>query len=151
MRPIEKWDRITGYILLIIGVVTAWSSTQLAMGSFKRPGPGFLPFGLACILIVLAVALIASRWKKGSGRIPFWPERTWLRPLLGSLAFALYAFLIGLIGFLLTTFVFMILWMWVIEGISWRQIATVSTGVTLVLYLIFSYFLEVPLPGGIFS
>jgi len=123
----------------------------LAMGSFKRPGPGFLPFGLACILIVLAVALIASRWKKGSGRIPFWPERTWLRPLLGSLAFALYAFLIGLIGFLLTTFVFMILWMWVIEGISWRQIATVSTGVTLVLYLIFSYFLEVPLPGGIFS
>jgi len=151
VRPIEKWDRITGYILLIIGVVTAWSSTQLAMGSFKRPGPGFLPFGLACILIVLAVALIASRWKKGSGRIPFWPERTWLRPLLGSLAFALYAFLIGLIGFLLTTFVFMILWMWVIEGISWRQIATVSTGVTLVLYLIFSYFLEVPLPGGIFS
>jgi len=151
VRPIEKWDRITGYILLIIGVVTAWSSTQLAMGSFKRPGPGFLPFGLACILIVLAVALIASRWKKGSGRIPFWPERTWLRPLLGSLAFALYALLIGLIGFLLTTFVFMILWMWVIEGISWRQIATVSTGVTLVLYLIFSYFLEVPLPGGIFS
>jgi putative tricarboxylic transport membrane protein len=151
VRPIEKWDRITGYILLIIGVVTAWSSMQLAMGSFKRPGPGFLPFGLACILIVLAVALIASRWKKGSGRIPFWPERTWLRPLLGSLAFALYALLIGLIGFLLTTFVFMILWMWVIEGISWRQIATVSTGVTLVLYLIFSYFLEVPLPGGIFS
>jgi len=151
VRPIEKWDRITGYILLIIGVVTAWSSTQLAMGSFKRPGPGFLPFGLACILIVLAVALIASRWKKNSGRIPFWPERTWLRPLLGSLAFALYALLIGLIGFLLTTFVFMILWMWVIEGISWRQIATVSTGVTLVLYLIFSYFLEVPLPGGIFS
>ncbi len=123
----------------------------MAMGSFKRPGPGFLPFGLACILIVLAVALIASRWKKGSSRIPFWPERTWLRPLLGSLAFALYALLIGLIGFLLTTFVFMILWMWVIEGISWRQIAAVSTGVTLVLYLIFSYFLEVPLPGGIFS
>ena len=149
--PIEKWDRITGYILLIIGVVTAWSSMQLAMGSFKRPGPGFLPFGLACILIVLSIALIASQWKKGSGQTPFWPERTWLRPLLGIVAFALYAFLIGLIGFLLTTFIFLILWMWFIESISWRQIAAVSIGVTLVLYLIFGYFLEVPLPGGIFS
>lgn len=83
--------------------------------------------------------------------MPFWPERTWVRPLLGTVAFALYAFLIDLIGFLPTTFIFLILWMWIIEGISWRQIATVSIGVTVVLYLIFGYFLEVPLPGGIFS
>ena len=142
---------MTGYILLIIGLVTAFSSTQLAMGSWKRPGPGFLPFGLACILIVLSLALIASQWKKGSGEASFWPERTWLRPLLGIVAFALYAFLIDLIGFIPTTFIFLVLWMWIIEGISWGKIATVSAGVTLILYLIFGYFLEVPLPGGIFS
>ena len=81
----------------------------------------------------------SGRSEPGCGR--FWE----------AVAFALYALLIGLIGFLLTTFVFLILWMWVIEGISWRQIAAVSIGVTLVLYLIFGYFLEVPLPGGIFS
>jgi hypothetical protein len=121
------------------------------MGSLKRPGPGFLPFGLALILVALALALIASQWKKGSGKAPFWPERTWLRPFLGVIAFGLFAFLIDLIGFLPTTFIFLILWMWIIEGISWGQIATVSIGVTAVLYLIFGYFLEVPLPGGIFS
>jgi len=121
------------------------------MGSLKRPGPGFLPFILACILIVLSLALIASQWKKGSGKTPFWPERTWLRPLLGTVAFALYAFLIALIGFLPTTFIFLVLWMWLIESIAWRQIAAVSIGVTVVLYLIFGYFLEVPLPGGVFS
>lgn len=124
---------------------------QLSMGSFKRPGPGFLPFGLACILIVLSIALIASQWKKGSGKALFWPERTWLRPLLGMVAFGLYAFLIELIGFLPTTFIFLILWMWLIESIPWRRIAAVAVGVTAVLYLIFGYFLEVPLPGGIFS
>jgi hypothetical protein len=132
-------------------MVTAWSSTQLAMGSLKRPGPGFLPFGLAGILIALSIALIASQWRKGSGKTPFWPERTWRRPLLGIIAFGLYAFLIDLIGFLPTTFIFLILWMGIIESISWRQIAMVSIGVTLALYLIFGYFLEVPLPGGIFS
>jgi len=31
---IEKWDRVTGYILLFIGVTAAWSSTQLSMGEF---------------------------------------------------------------------------------------------------------------------
>lgn len=121
------------------------------MGTLKRPGPGFLPFILACILIVLALALIASQWRKGSAKAPFWPGRTWLRPLLGAVAFALYAFLIGLVGFLPTTFIFLILWMWIIESISWGRIAVVSTGVTVMLYLIFGYFLEVPLPGGIFS
>jgi drug/metabolite transporter (DMT)-like permease len=121
------------------------------MGTLKRPGPGFLPFILACLLVALSLALIASQWKKGDGKAPFWPERTWLRPLLGAGAFALYAFLIDLIGFLPTTFIFLVLWMWIIESISWRRIAMVSVGVTGVLYLIFGYFLEVPLPGGIFS
>jgi len=124
---------------------------HLAMGTLKRPGPGFLPFILACLLVALSLALIASQWKKGDGKAPFWPERTWLRPLLGAGAFALYAFLIDLIGFLPTTFIFLVLWMWIIESISWRRIAMVSVGVTGVLYLIFGYFLEVPLPGGIFS
>jgi putative tricarboxylic transport membrane protein len=123
----------------------------LAMGSLKRPGPGFLPFILACILVVLSLALIASQWKKRGGKAPFWPDGSWLRPLLGTVAFALYAFLIDLLGFLLTTFIFLVLWMWLIENIAWRQIAAVSIGVTVVLYLIFGYFLEVPLPGGIFS
>ena len=35
---INKWDRIIGYILLIIGVITAWSSTYLSMGRVKHPG-----------------------------------------------------------------------------------------------------------------
>jgi putative tricarboxylic transport membrane protein len=118
------------------------------MGTMKHPGPGFLPFGLACILIVLALALIISQWKKGSGKTPFWPGRAWLRPLLGIGAFVLYAFLNVYTGFLLTTFIFLILWMWFIEKISWFRIIAVSIAVTTVLYLIFGYFLEVPLPGG---
>jgi putative tricarboxylic transport membrane protein len=118
------------------------------MGTLKHPGPGFLPFGLACILIALALALIISQWKKRSSKAPFWPRRAWLRPLLGSGVFVLYAFLINYVGFLLTTFIFLVLWMWVIERINWFRIIAVSVAVTAVLYLIFGYFLEVPLPGG---
>jgi hypothetical protein len=38
--------------------------------------------------------------------------------------------------------------MWIIEKIAWVRIIAVSTAVTAVLYLIFGYFLEVPLPAG---
>jgi hypothetical protein len=42
----------------------------------------------------------------------------------------------------------LVLWLWVIEKINWFRIMAVSVAVTAVLYLIFGYFLEVPLPAG---
>jgi putative tricarboxylic transport membrane protein len=150
-EAIEKWDRISGYILLAIGVITAWSSTSLSMGKFRHPGPGFLPFGLALVLVILSLALILHGRTKGGSSKPFWAERTWLRPLLGVIIFILYAFFLGYIGFILTTFLFLIIWMWVIERIRWVTILSISVGVTAVLYFIFEYFLEVPLPTGFFS
>lgn len=83
--------------------------------------------------------------------MPFWPERAWLRPLLGIIIFVLYAFLLGYLGFIPTTFLFLIIWMRVIEGIRWTTILSISVGVTAVLYFIFEYFLEVPLPMGFLS
>ncbi len=150
-RTIEKWDRVTGYILLTIGAVTAWSSTYLSMGQFRHPGPGFLPFGLALVLMGLAAALILSNRNKGQSSSPFWARRTWVRPLLGVIVFLMYAFVIGYLGFILTTFLFLIVWMWIIERIRWMTIVSISIGVTAVLYFIFEFFLEVPLPTGLFS
>lgn len=145
---IEKWDRVSGYILLLIGVIGAFSSTQLSMGKFKHPGPGFFPFGLSVILAALAVALILQSPRKEGAPAPFWPQQTWLRPLMGAVIFLLYALSLGYLGFILTTFLFLVVWMWAVKRIRWLTIITISIGVTAVLYLIFEYFLEVPLPIG---
>ena len=135
---------------MVIGVVGAWSSAQLKMGSFRHPGVGFLPFGLCIVLILFSLALIISRWKKGAF-VPFWSRRTWLRPLLGVVILGLYALLIEILGFPLTTFIFLLILMGVIERIHWLKMVSISIGVTLVLYLIFSVFLEVPVPMGFFK
>ena len=121
------------------------------MGKASRPGAGFLPFGLALILIALSIALLAKSWKKEAQSVPFWPKRGWVRPLLGAGIFLLYALLLPPLGFILTTFFFLIFWMWVIERTRWATILPLSIGVTAVLYFIFSYFLEVPLPAGFLS
>ncbi len=121
------------------------------MGKASRPGPGFLPFGLAIILSIFALVQILQNWKKEESPVPFWPEKTWLRPLLGVVIFLLYAFVLGILGFIPTTFLFLVVWMWVIERIRWVTLLTISVAVTAVLYFIFEYFLEVPLPAGFWS
>jgi putative tricarboxylic transport membrane protein len=118
------------------------------MGKFKHPGPGFLPFGLSIVLILLSLVLILSHWKNIKSPTPFWPKRSWLRPLLGVTILVFYALVIVTLGFILTTFIFLLIWMGVIERLRWRTIITISLGTTLVLYLIFRWFLEVPLPLG---
>jgi len=142
---------LTGFILLVIGIVGAWSSTQLKMGSFRHPGVGFLPFGLSIILIILSLALIISRWKKETSTKPFWTHRSWVRPLLGVVILGLYALVIDTLGFPLTTLIFLLIWLGIIERTYWLKMVTVSIGVTLALYLIFGYFLEVPVPMGFFK
>ncbi len=118
------------------------------MGRAKHPGPGFLPFGLALCLIILSLALIFKSWKGDISSIPFWPRRTWLRPLLGVSIFILYALVIERLGFLLSTFPFLIIWMRLIERVRWRTLIGISIGTTAGLYFIFVFFLEVPLPTG---
>ena len=118
------------------------------MGRVKHPGPGFLPFGLALCLIALSLALIIRSWKGDSSPTPFWPQRTWLRPLLGVLIFVFYALVIQRLGFLLSTLSFLVIWTRLIERVRWRTVIGISIATTAGLYFIFVFFLEVPLPRG---
>ena len=118
------------------------------MGRFKHPGPGFLPFGLAIVLILLSLLLIFINWKKDNSPTPFWPHRTWLRPLLGVAILIFFALVLWNAGILITTFIFLLIWMGVIERLRWRTLISISIGTTVALYLIFRLFLEVPLPLG---
>ena len=147
-KKIEKWNRISGFILLIIGMMTAWGSTSLSMGKFKHPGPGFLPFGLGVCLIILSLMLISHNRRSKTSSLPFWPQQIWLRPFLGIVILGFYALVIDKLGFILTTFIFLLIWMGLIERLKWKTILSISVGTTIVLYLLFAFFLEVPLPKG---
>jgi putative tricarboxylic transport membrane protein len=128
--------------------MAVWGSTQLSMGKFKHPGPGFMPFGLGLCLIILSLVLILKNLGRNSSPIPFWSHRTWLRPLLGLAILVFYAFGIDRLGFILTTFIFLLIWMGLIERLRWKTALSISMGTTVALYLLFVFFLEVPLPKG---
>ena len=97
---------------------------------------------------MLSFVLIFSRRKKDAAPIPFWPGKSWLRPLLGVVILFFYALIVDSLGFIPTTLIFLVAWMQVIERLRWRTTLSISAGTTVALYLIFSLFLEVPLPHG---
>ncbi|MBM4278230.1 MAG: tripartite tricarboxylate transporter TctB family protein [Deltaproteobacteria bacterium] len=128
--------------------MAAWGSTHLSMGRFKHPGPGFLPFGLGLCLIILSLILIFKNLGRSPFPLPFWPQRTWLRPMLGLVILTFYAFFINHLGFILTTFIFLMIWMGLIERLRKKTVLIISLGTTAALYLLFVFFLEIPLPLG---
>jgi cytochrome c oxidase subunit IV len=58
------------------------------------------------------------------------------------------ALVIQRLGFLLSTFSFLIIWTRLIERVRWRTLIGISIATTAGLYFIFVFFPEVPLPKG---
>ncbi len=131
--------------------MTIYGSINLSMGSLHRPGPGFFPFLLAIVLALFSLALIFQNWAKDKVPLPFWERHSWLRPLLGLVILTAYAILVNSLGFLISTFLFLLIWMAGIERLNWKTIIMVSIATTVVLYLIFNLLLDVPLPKGILA
>jgi hypothetical protein len=134
-------------------VIGAWQQGLVKKGV---PGPGFLPFicGIALIgisLMVLIPALGKDKNKKGeeAGQEQFFPEKKSGRRVGFALAAPiLYAIFLPYLGFLLTTFVFMLFMLRLMEPQKWSRVFLLSFFTAILAYLLFGA-LEVQLPRGI--
>jgi putative tricarboxylic transport membrane protein len=75
----------------------------------------------------------------------------WKRVLLYLLALFCYGLLVDLLGFLITSFVFLFFLFKLLEPKRIMMPLVVSIGSVIVSYLLFWVFLRCPLPRGIFS
>ncbi len=131
--------------------MTIWGSINLSMGSLKKPGSGFFPFLLAIVLALFSLVLIYQNWARDKSPLPFWQRHNWLRPLLGLIILISYAVLVNSLGFIISTFLFLIIWMALIERLGWKTIFGVSIATTVILFFIFALLLDVPLPKGLLA
>jgi hypothetical protein len=88
-RPLTLQDVWAGLLLAIFGVAALAFGSDLPMGTARRMGPGYVPYGLAWLLILCGAA-VALRGLLGAGAVV---ERMRLRPFFGviggGLAFGL--------------------------------------------------------------
>jgi putative tricarboxylic transport membrane protein len=150
-------SRCTSIFWTLIGIYVAIHAYWLGLGHLHSPGPGFIFFLAAVLLIVLSVAdLLITFTGTGNAAIggekretPVWSGVHWQKILLVLIAVSAYVYLLNRAGFLLSTFLLMLFLFKAVEPTRW-WIAILSSIVTTTLsYAIFNRWLGVPFPGGI--
>jgi putative tricarboxylic transport membrane protein len=137
-------DRLTGLALLALAL--AYGVTA---GGYKAMigdplGPAVFPIVLAIPLGLLSLYLIAR-----PDREPVWPKRrALLKQLLAIIAFVAYACLLEPLGFVVSTFLAVVLLGWLL-GARLHQAGAAGVGIAVVLFVLFDTLLGLPLPAGV--
>lgn len=142
-------DRASAIALIIFALLVIWESRQLPLGTFRQPGPAFIPILLALLLLMFAVFLVLT-----SSRAPSLSSITWSewRHALAILAASLFSvFAIERLGYRLTVLLVLGFLVKLLEQRSW--IVSLSFAFTLSFgsFFLFYTILRVPLPQGPFG
>ena len=139
-------DRLAGLAFVIFGALVAIRARGLEVGGGLTPGPGFLPLLIGVAAGVLGAGLALSRNLQSLREDPQQPGR---RKLL-SAGVLLGGYVLGLdrLGFVPATFVFILVWLRVVERSPWRETTLVAVAATAAMYGIFVRWLAIPLPAG---
>jgi hypothetical protein len=152
MRRANQWAGIVGLAMAAYIIVVASKMTYTVEYS---PGAGFFPLWLGIFLAVLSLALFIQatfpRKKGGAGQEEsFLPGREGVkRILLFFAAFTLCVALMGKLGFLITSFLFCLVFLVVVEKYGWLKGLITSLCMAVALYLLFDVTLQVALPKGL--
>ena len=143
--------------LFWMGFGTLFLIGALKQGLIRKgiPGPGFVPFIVAIILISLSLMVFIPAVGKRkeanqtTGSPKFFPEEDSFKKIfLATIALFAYGFALEYGGFIVTTFVFMLFMSRLIERIRWIKVFAIAFLTAVLSYLLF-FALEVQLPEGI--
>ena len=150
-----RFDRIFSFIWFALGVFQCVESFSLGLGSFMEPGTGFMPFVLGLVMMILAFALFWESYltirKNPAAKISLWSEVYWKRVVYIAVSMLAYAVLLPKLGYLLDTFLVMVLLLKSGEPIKWPTAIIVGALTAGFSYMLFGVWLNVSFPRGLLS
>lgn len=150
MPTMKLADFWSGIFWLLIAIWVTVESIQFGIGKWNTPGAGFLPFWagilLACFSLFQMIRTLSPKIsparKKSFEKIRWEKWSLTLASLLG------YALLLEPLGFILSTLIFMIVLLALVEPQRWFLVLLISIATTVASYLIFQLWLKSQLPTG---
>ncbi len=143
-------DLWTGLFLMILSGAVISEAIELEIGTPKSPGSGFMIFGAAGVLGLLALRQFMKslhfREREGK-RAP--EEIRWKRIVSVILANIIYIFLLQPVGYLLCTFLLLCFLFQVHEKGRWVSAVGGAALTSFLSYLVFSRMLQLHLPRGL--
>jgi len=150
-------DLIGGLFWTVVGVVFCAGGWEYGIFRGSIPAAGFFPFMASVVLIALSMSVsIAALLPKNTrgmrfdgGEKFFSRPDSWKKILLALAGLLFFWQCLGYLGFLLTTFFFIIFLLRFIEPQRWVTVLTTSILTTGIAYIVFNILLKVRLPAGI--
>jgi len=145
----NTFDLIGAGVWLVFSLLIMIESLRLGLGSINSPGAGLFPFLTSLLLAVLSLLMLSECLKKSKiqGSFSGWsPETNWRNLLLVLISMTIYGLVIDYLGFLLSTFLFLLFLFKIISPLSWVA-SLIGSFVTIVVsYLVFNTWLQCQLP-----
>ena len=151
MTALKKQYLIADSLWLILGVAVCFESWNLKIGTFKSPGPGFLPFWAGVFLGLFSlVSLLQTTYSKTVDDEPsVWTGVNLSKLALVLLALLLYVALLDILGFFPCTLLLLIFLFRAVEPYSWYTVLLASVLSLVSVYAVFVLLMDVRLPSGI--
>ena len=146
------WVRVyCSLFWLLFSVVTCLEASRLKLGGLHEPASGFFPFAIGLLTGVLAlIALFQSIGEKkerlapqSQGSFRWWS----IVVILGALV--AYTLSLEKTGFLINTFLFMLLLLKVVEPQTWKRAVLGGLITAIASELVFNVILGAQIPSGI--
>jgi hypothetical protein len=144
----RKGQVYAGVILLALGIFVCHQAVQLNLGQASRPGPGFVPFGLGSLLILLSIFYLVPIFRslKREGKPP--PSDRLIRTVLAVGILCFFSGVLNWLGYLISTLLLFLLWLILIERKQW-PVTVGLAGLALLFVYFFNLLFSVQLPRGI--
>ena len=152
----HKKDFSSGFFLLALGLFLVFSSIRLSVWTGLGPQEGFFPLvtgiiiiGCSLIIVIKSLSLTQVTEKEGKFNEQEKNEVNIFKVFSYGLLMLFYAILMESVGFLITSALFLTLILKYVEKQDCKITILVALASIIISYLLFVYFLGVPLPKGI--
>jgi putative tricarboxylic transport membrane protein len=147
-------ERVGGIFWLTFGLLVMFGSFRLGLGTLQAPGSGFLGFLAGAFVLLTAVIVLAQSFLGKDNRVKLsalWKDSKWRRPATVTLLILAYVLVLERVGFLVTSFLFMLIMFKWVEKFPWPKAVLVTLAVVFCSYLLFHTLLKASLPQGVFG
>jgi len=147
----KKYDRVSSLVWLSFAFYIGIESLRLPLGSWRDPGAGFLPLGAGiCLAILSLTAFFQARSRvEEKTRKGWYSQEKWKSLLLILAVLFGYALFLDFLGFLISTFLLLVMLFRFVEPQRWVVSIGGSALAAIASYVIFEIWLKTQLPKGI--
>jgi len=144
-----RYDRLSSLFWIALSIAICEEAIRLGPGSMTTPGAGLIPLGCGLFLGILGLSLFLFTFKRKEEEKEVILKKgiRWRTLILVLVSITGYSFLIDLMGFLLTT----VLWMGFVcrlGKVTWKGTVLISVITTSLCFILFVHILGIRFPPG---